>query len=697
MKRIAALLLFIVFSTAAFAQTKKEWLKYADAAFKNGDYKNAVVYYTKVIDKGTPSDITHPYEAKPYSRPKKDSVSAGFKIFNVTVAYTPSAKDSAAGIKDSTKVVEITNNSDQYVIHQIAESYRLNHDYQNAELWYQQSVKNNSANYPYESYWYGDALMKNKKYPAANLQFEGTLTTATAKKDENMIKLVKAKIAGCYMGVDPNSVEKGITVTELDTVFNKGTSSFAVNYYGDESNVQFSTARQGNTALDSKKQNPQYTSDIYMLTKTDTGSELKKVEGPVNTGQNEGAGFLAADKARFFFTRWSPENKNECAIYFSRLFNGEWLIAQKMNDKVNLDGYKSTDASITPDGTVLYYSSNRPGGYGKMDIWYEFIDEEGRTYGEPVNMGPLFNTPEDEVSPFFHVGTSSMYFSSDGHSGFGGLDVFRASRSNDSVWSSPVNLGQPINSSNDDSYFVLDESQQKGFVTSDRKECTTCSGGACNKIYAVSKAKNVYDVKGTVYDAETNAVVPNATITFKDIRSDWEPFVITADASGAYFYELKENVELYMKAQKTNYLGDAGTVITLGLTESKHFERDFFLAPMSSGNISFPNVEYGMEMVILPPNSSKILDNLVEFLTLNNNFKVSIESYTDAAERGLDKNNIKLSEERSKVCFDYLVSKGIAAKRLVVKGYGDTRPLVQKPKTEEDHQKNRRTTFSLIK
>lgn len=679
MKRIAALLLFIVFSTAAFAQTKKEWLKYADAAFKNGDYKNAVVYYTKVIDKGTPSDITHPYEAKPYSRPKKDTAAAGFEI------------------KDSTKVVAVTGGSDPYVVHQIAESYRLNHDYQNAELWYQQSLKNNSANYPYESYWYGDALMKNKKYPAANLQFEGTLATATAKKDENMIKLAKAKIAGCYMGVDPNSVEKGITVTELDTVFNKGVSSFGVNYYGDQSNVQFSTARQGNTAMDSKKPNPQYTSDIYMLTKTDTGSELKKIEGPVNTGQNEGAGFLASDKARFFFTRWSPENKNECAIYFSRLFNGEWLIAQKMNDKVNLDGYKSTDASITPDGTILYYSSNRPGGYGKMDIWYEFVDEEGRTYGEPVNMGPLFNTPEDEVSPFFHVATSSMYFSSDGHSGFGGLDVFRASRSNDSVWSAPVNMGQPINSSNDDSYFVLDESQQNGFVTSDRKECTSCSGGACNKIYAVGKEKNVYDVKGTVYDAETNAVVPNATITFKDIRSDWEPFVITADASGAYFFQLKENVELYMKAQKTNYLGDAGTVITLGLTGSKHFERDFFLAPMSSGNINFPNVEYGMEMVILPPNSAKILDNLVEFLTLNNNFKVSIESHTDAAERGLDKNNIKLSEERSKICFDYLVSKGISSKRLVTQGYGDTRPLVQKPKTEEDHQKNRRTTFSLVK
>lgn len=587
MKRIAALLILFAFSTTAFAQTKREWLKYADAAFKNGDYTNAVNFYIKVIDKSTPFDITHPYAVKPYvPKKKQDTASAGFKIFNITIAIAQpqnKTKDSLLVEKDSVKTVEVASTNDQYVVHQIAESYRLNHDYQNAETWYQLSVKNSSKEYPFESYYYGDALMKNKKYPAANLQFETTLSTAIEKKDSTMIKLAKLKITGCYLAIDPNSVQKGVTVTERDSVFNSGTSSFAVNYYGDENTIHFSSARD--TVADPKKQKAKYTSDIYTLSKIENvWTNLKIVAGPINTAQNEGSGFLTADGTRFFFTRWSSTNRNECAIYFSRFFNGEWLIAQKMNDKVNLDGYKSTDPSVSPDGSIIYYSSNRPGGFGKMDIWYEAIDEDGRTYGEPINMGPLFNTAEDETSPFYHVGTSTMYFSSDGHPGFGGLDVLKSSFNvSDSVWSLPKNLGQPVNSSNDDTYFALDASQQNGFVTTDRKECKSCTSGSCYKIYSVAKEQNVYDVRGTVYNSETNEVIPNATITFKDIRSDWEPFAITTDAAGTYFYNLKEGVELYMKAQKASFAGDAGTVITLGLTESKHFEKDFFLAPNSSG------------------------------------------------------------------------------------------------------------------
>jgi OOP family OmpA-OmpF porin len=701
MKHIAALLILLVFCTTSFAQTKREWLKYADAAFQNGDYKNAVIYYSKAIDKTTPSDITHPYEAKRYVSDKKcDNASCCKKK---SAANDSVAAAVAAPIPDSSKIVVAENPEvlrEQYIVHQIAESYRLNRDYLQAEHWYKQSVKGNpKQQYPYENYWLGDAYMKNKNYAAANLQLDIALDLATEQKNEAMIKLAKAKIAGCYMGVDENSTEKGVAVTELDSTFNTGSSSFGANFYADENTLIFSTARDGNVVADPKKEKGKDNSDIYSLAKNEMGNtELRKVEGPVNTNQNEGAGFLSSDKGRFFFTRSLVSNKNECAIYFSRMFNGEWLKAQKMNDKVNLDGYRSTDGTIVPDGSIIYYSSNRPGGYGKMDIWYEFIDEEGRTYGDPINMGPLFNTPEDEVSPYFHALTNTLYFSSDGLAGFGGLDVFKSSlNKDDTAWSAPKNLGLPINSSKDDSYFVLDESQQKGYLTSDRKECEACTGGACYKLYSVSKEKNVYDIKGTVYNSETNAPVPNASITFKDIRSDWQPFSITTDSFGNYFFALKEGVELYMKAQKSNFLGDAGTVFTLGLTESRHFERDFFISPISAGNLNIPNVEFDVEMVLLRPAAAKILDNLAEVLKLNTDFKISIESYADIAERGTDKNNIQLSEQRSKLCFDYLVVRGIAPERMVTKAFGDTKLLVQKPQTEEYHQRKRRTTISLVK
>ena len=106
-----------------------------------------------------------------------------------------------------------------------------------------------------------------------------------------------------------------------------------------------------------------------------------------------------------------------------------------------------------------------------MDLWYVNLDDDSRPTGPPINMGSLFNTPEDEVTPFFHYYTSTLYFSSNGHPGFGGLDIFKSSYNSDSLWSSPKNLGSPFNSSKDDSYFVLERSQRSGFLTSDREDC----------------------------------------------------------------------------------------------------------------------------------------------------------------------------------------------------------------------------------
>lgn len=696
MKQVVAVFVSLVFCASAFAQTKREWLKYADDAFTRGDYKTAVAFYNKALDKATPKDYTHPYEAKTFSGSQTCDSAKCCKKFCFK-------KHTDLVANDSNKIVKTVSSEilqEQYLVHQIAESYNLSHDYQNAEFWFKQSVKNNPVDYPYENYALGNAYMKNKNYAAANLQFDIALNVATEQKNEAMVKLIKNKIAGCYMGVDVNITEKGITVTELDTLFNSGTSSFSAYFYDDsQKGISFSSAREGNVVANPKKEKGKYNSDIYTWAKNELGdTELKKVAGPINTNQNEGAGFLASDKSRFFFTRSLVSDKTQCGIYFSRLFNGQWLIAQKMDDKINTDGYRSSDPCIIKDGTIMYYSSNRPGGFGKMDIWYEYIDADGRTYGEPVNMGPLFNTPEDEVSPFFHAGTNTLYFSSEGHSGLGGLDVFKSTLSkDDTLWSAPKNMGAPINSNRDDYYFILDDIQQNGYLTSDRKDCEACVGGTCNKLYAITKEKNVYDIKGTVYNSETNAPVPNATITFKDIRSDWEPFTITTDSFGNYFYNLKEGVELYMKAQKTNFLGDAGTVFTIGLTESRHYEKDFFLSPISAGSLNIPNVEFDIEMVLLRPAAAKILDNLAEVLKLNSDFKISIESSADIDERCTDEGCEQLCDQRSKLCYDYLVVRGVSADHLSMKSFGKTRPIVQKPQSAEDHQRNRRTTFTLVK
>ncbi len=658
----------------SFGQTKREYLEYADAAFKNGDYITAINFYLKVIDKGTTADYTRPYEVKPYSAPPKKN---------------KDAKDTSKVKKSPVDPREI------YVTHQVAESYRLNRDYKNAEEWFKKSMDNNPEEYPYEKFWYGDALMKNQKYGAANIQFDDVMTLAEGK-DSVIFTLAKLKIAGCYLAVDTSNNRKDVIISQLDSIFNAGTSSFAVNYYGDPNTIQFTSARENSTVTDPKKQQAKFICDIYTVHKGNNGwKEVKKVEGHVDTDAHEGAGTLTLDRSAFYFTRWSTTNKNECNIYLCKQMNDKWLNAEKLNDNVNLAGYKTMHPTLSPDGSVLYFSSNRPGGYGKMDLWYVNIDDDGRPIGNPVNMGKLFNTSEDEITPFFHYYTSTLYFSSDGHPGYGGLDVFKSSFNSDSLWSKPKNLGSPINSSKDDAYFVLERSQQHGFVSSDRNDCADCTGGACYKIFAIDKEPNVFDLRGTVYNAETNEIIPNALLTFKDIRGERDEFYLITDAEGKYFTPLEEGWDIYIKAQKNKFFGDGGNVSTFGLTESQHFVKDFFLSPIPAGDIVIPGIEYDYDKATLRPASKKILDDLYDFLVLNNNLSVEISSHTD--ERGSDSYNMRLSQDRAKSVVDYLIEKGIPKERLVAQGYGETKLLIPKAQTEEEHQKNRRTAFRPIK
>jgi outer membrane protein OmpA-like peptidoglycan-associated protein len=548
--------------------------------------------------------------------------------------------------------------------------------------------------YPNDRFWYGDALVKNGHCGAAIPEFESILKIGE-RKNPGLFQFAKSKIKGCKMMDDSTNYKKDITVTVLDSIFNSGITGFSAGYFGDEHTIQYTRARNDVFTEDAKKTNSQVDCDIYTITKTDTGwDRLIKMENTINTEEHEASGCMAPNKTDYYFTRWSVAT-NECAIYVSKLRNQQWLMAEKLSENVNLQGFKSMQPCISKDGNTLYFSSNRPGGFGKMDLWYVKIDDKGKAEGNPVNMGAVFNTPEDEVTPFIHISTSTLYYSSSGLPGFGGLDVYKSSYNPDSsLWSIPKNLGSPINSNKDDAYFVLERDQLSGFLSSDRQDCKSCEGGACYKIYSVEKKPNVFQVQGSVYDVETNRAMAGVLLTFKDIHGDNEPFTLVTDSLGSFTIPVNEGLELYVKAQRNGYFGDANILSTKELTESKDFEKNFFLSAIPKGDIIIPGIEYDSEKASLTPESEKVLDNLADFLNLNNNLKVEISSHTD--ERGNDEYNLKLSQDRAKVCVDYLVEKGIAAERLIAIGYGETQPIVNNAQTEEEHQKNRRTALRTL-
>lgn len=669
MKHIFLIVFLFICSLPCFCQEKNEWVTQGDAAFKNEDYKGAIAYYLKVITKEVTTDITRAYEIRPSTR--------------ISKIKKPEEEEENSKTKKKQSNLKQSVQQQQYIIHQLADAYRLNHDYKNAEIWFKKSIESKPLQYPYDHFWYGDALLKNGQISDARSEFE-LIVKMGERKNPVLFQQAKIKIKGCSMAENPANTKNDIKIIDLDSLFNGGSTSFSCNYYGDVNTIQFTNAAKDKSDC-----------DMYTITKSETGwNHPIKFDNSINSDEHEAAGCLSPDKNLYYFTRWS-KSSNECAIYISKMRNQQWLVAEKLSESVNMPGFKSMHPSLSKDGTILYFSSNRPGGYGKMDLWYIRIDEKGKTEGRAINMGAAFNTTEDEISPFFHAPTYTLYFSSNGLQGFGGLDVFKSYFNEDSLlWSTPRNMGIPVNSNKDDAYFIMEPSQRSGFFSSDRKECETCVGAACYKLYAFEKKTSTFRLHGYVYNAETNRSISDALVTFKDIRGESEPFQLWTDSLGEFSLPLQEGQELYVKAQKNGFFGDANTISTVQLTESQELSKDFFLSSIPQGDIIIPGIEYENNKATLKPASISVLNELAEFLTLNNNLKVEISSHTD--ERGNDAYNLKLSIDRANACVKYLVSKGIASDRLIANGYGETQPLVSNAQTEAEHQRNRRTVLRTL-
>jgi outer membrane protein OmpA-like peptidoglycan-associated protein len=284
----------------------------------------------------------------------------------------------------------------------------------------------------------------------------------------------------------------------------------------------------------------------------------------------------------------------------------------------------------------------------------------------------------------------------------GGLDIFKSHYDEDnSTFEFPKNLGTPINSAKDDAYFIMDKTQYKGFFSSDREPC---EGGHCYDIYEFINEPIIFDLKGYVYDAETNDPIPSALVTIKDVHGDDEPLYVITDEKGYYFTELKPDMEYFLKAQKNKYFAQSANLATKGKTETTHFEQDFYLNKIPAGEIEIEGIEYDFDKATLRPKSKEVLDKIVELLNLNDNISIEINAHTDS--RGNDKYNLKLSKARAQSCVDYLISKGISKNRLKANGFGESQPLIpdeeinkltpKSPEWEAAHQKNRRTAFRVI-
>lgn len=703
MNRIIFILALGVFtSSPALAQTNNDLMKMGDAAMANGQYSNAVHFYSFILYKIQQGEeaIYYPYE--------------------ITTAYKEPEKNEDGTVSPP----ENPTPNQIELIHKLSDAYRLADDYKNAEIWYQAALLYPKEEFPYAQYFYGVSLMYNSKFEEATVQFE-QFQQANNDPDNQYYQLATSKIASCQFALNPTNTKEGIIISDPGELLNSGSTSFGLQFVSDEY-MLFSSARVSDIpdSMVTEEANPLelYMLDIYILNLNEDGTfgTVEKFPFSINTTEyHEASAVISSDGNSLFFTKMDPNNRNETKIYASRKFNNTWLAPFALDNNVNMDGFRSMNPALSGDGKTLYFSTNRPGGEGGMDIWMTTLGPNGETT-EPVNLGNQINTFDDEITPFYHDATQTLYFSSGGHIGFGGLDIF-ATRWNEDTewWSEAYNIGSPVNSSRDDSYYIVDDQLRIGYVTSDREACTECDSIYnlsihCNKIYQVTRPELKFYISGHVYDDVTREIIPGAKIEFKDANYKWEHFEIIADENGYYEHELVPNLELFMRATQKDYFADKAVVFTLGETESRNYVEDFYLEKIPDDEITIEGIEYDFDSAKLRPESEEILDNLIEFLELNSNLTIEIRSHTDM--RGNDEYNLKLSERRAQSVVDYLVDNGIPRERLQAKGYGETMPAEVKgpdgsmvvltpqyidtvtdpDKKEEYHQRNRRTAFFVL-
>ena len=413
---------------------------------------------------------------------------------------------------------------------------------------------------------------------------------------------------------------------------------------------------------------------------------------PLNTRQNEGAQTLSSNGRYMYFTACDrPSGLGSCDIYFSAFNDGRWSEPTDVKAPVNSSHWES-QPSISADGKMLFFSSNRPGGRGGKDLWYSLMNDKNM-WTTPINMGDKINTEGDEMSPFIHFDGKTLYFASDGRAGMGGFDIYFTRMSDDSTWSEPQNLGYPINTYNDEMGLVIESGGKKAYFSSIRDK-TNGKDIFSFDLYESARPAPVSYLKGKVYDKETGRLL-KADYELINLSTNKVTIKSTTDETGNFLVCLPSGFNYGINVIKAGYLFYSETFAFEGIhTVVTPYIKKISLSPIRVGEkMLLANVFYEIDSWQLMKESKSELNTLVNMLLENKEMMLEIGGYTDAT--GSEEYNRLLSEKRAMSVVSYLVNKGISSDRLKYKGYGNASPIGDNI-TLEGRKLNRRTEAKII-
>lgn len=589
----------------------------------------------------------------------------------------------------------------------LADSYRFQGQANEAIDWYRIAYDNQYGSDALKQYAY--TLKQAERYQEAAQAFK-ELGIEIGSPYE-----YRKEITACKLAVEWQKNNTGEYQVE-PADFNTSSAEYAPTFYADGQLV-ITSDRPGSTGDKTYNWTGNNFSDLYLV---DPKTQfVKAFDAQINSELNEGTAAFNDDYSIVYFSRCFSGEKfgdNFCKLMVSNRQGESWTVPAVLpfvEDNVN---YGSP--ALSPDGKRLYFSANHPEGWGGYDLY--FAEWEGADWGEPQLMSRAINTPEDEQFPTLDGDT--LYFASSGHTGMGGLDIYRTYQTNATNWAPAQNLKPPLNSGSDDFGIVIDPKApnkkdilQRGYLTSNRD--------GSDDIFVFQKlvpptppppppvVEYQFILDG--YLLEKIYQVPNdpnsKVLGRKPLRGKVEIQIgeltetVQVEEDGYFTLELKENKTYTFLGSSPGYLTNQAYFSTLGIGKDpnnpvQRFEVEIVLDRIfQDQEITLENIYYDFDRWEIREDAQPTLNELAENLKLNPDIRIQLGSHTDC--RGNDRYNEDLSQKRAESAVDYLISKGIEPDRLSAKGFGENNPSVNCVCTrcsEEEHQQNRRTTFTIV-
>lgn len=399
------------------------------------------------------------------------------------------------------------------------------------------------------------------------------------------------------------------------------------------------------------------------------------------------------DGNTMYFSKCKVQNEKltDCNIYVSYLENGIWTKPEKLDDNINEPNSNATQPQIVIDENgqeLLYFTAEREKGRGGKDIWYAIKNENGK-FGRAKNLGSPINTKYDDVAPFYHTETQTLYYSTEGKESYGGFDVFKSKKINEE-FEEPINMGKPINSSFDDIDFIVDKKLHNGYLASNRFR--TYNSNCCNNIYELKTTEYKIYAMGNIYEEMENAreKVNEVVLFFKNEMIDSLDFEIKID-SGFYYTEIAKKTIYNVTVSNNDFEDEDFLVSTMEINETDTLYNDvFFINRLNLSQRLLATVYYEFNQSDLTIEAPKTLEKVLTFLNENSDYLVEVKSHTDNS--GSDSYNISLSKRRGDAVVRYLEFYGVARDRIKNSWFGESQPKASN-ETGKGMAQNRRTEF----